>query len=130
MRAMNSLNPRWISRCLCTCTILHAGRILALAADSADLTVPLPLGTTLLQDIGAYRGGWQSYDAAPVYMPMSWSGHFDAATGISFQPWGKVLGRDALLMHSSTKSQASSSSPASPWHSATPRANASATTAG
>ena len=30
-------------------------------------------------------------------------GHFDPESGISYKPWGRVLGREALLMHS-------------PWH--------------
>jgi hypothetical protein len=68
-----------------------------------DLSVPLPLGETLLQDIGIYRVGWQSYGAEPVQMPVGWMGHFDTATGISYMPWDPVLGRPALLMHS-------------PWH--------------
>ena len=36
-------------------------------------------------------------------MPGAWTGHFDARSGISYQPWGRLLGRNALLMHS-------------PWH--------------
>ncbi len=101
---MKSPRRQRSARCLLCCIIVQFGSSrFAPAAVDADLTVTVPLGTTLLQDIGAYRVGWQSYDAAPVYMPTSWSGHFDAASGISFQPWGKVLGRDALLMHS-------------PWH--------------
>ncbi|MCY3019005.1 MAG: DUF5696 domain-containing protein, partial [Planctomycetota bacterium] len=46
---------------------------------------------------------WQSYGKEPVAMPLSWMGHFDAQTGISYTPWGRVLGREALLLHS-------------PWH--------------
>ena len=73
------------------------------AAEATDLSVPLPTGETLLQDIGIYRVGWQSYGGQPVEMPLAWAGHFDAQTGISYQPWNRVLGRQALLMHS-------------PWH--------------
>lgn len=73
------------------------------AAPPIDLTVPVPEGETLLQDIGTYRVGWQSYGQAPVEMPLAWAGHFDPQTGISYLPWGKVLDRQALLMHS-------------PWH--------------
>ena len=36
-------------------------------------------------------------------MPISWSGHFEPQAGISYQDWGRVLGRRALLLHS-------------PWH--------------
>lgn len=75
----------------------------AVAADTPDLSVPLPVGETLLQDIGIYRVVWQSYGQPPVEMPLAWAGHFDPQTGISYQPWGRVLGRQALLMHS-------------PWH--------------
>lgn len=73
------------------------------AAKAADMPVALPPGETLLADIGVYRVFWQSYGKEPVAMPPSWMGHFDAQTGISYQDWGRVLGRQALLMHS-------------PWH--------------
>jgi hypothetical protein len=77
----------------------------AIAAPAAqlDLTVQPPPGTTALADIGLYRVGWQSYGAQPLWMPVSWSGHFEAATGISFAKWGKVIDREAMLLHS-------------PWH--------------
>ncbi len=73
------------------------------AAEATDLSVPLPTGETLLHDIGIYRVGWQSYGGEPVEMPLAWAGHFDAQTGISYQPSNRVLGRETLLMHS-------------PWH--------------
>lgn len=74
------------------------------AADAVpELTVPLPPGETRLLDIGLYRVGWQSYGREPVWMPVSWVGHFDAQSGISYTGWGRVSGREALLMHS-------------PWH--------------
>ena len=73
------------------------------AEPDIDLTVPIPSGETPLAEIGLYRVLWQSYGKDPVEMPLSWAGHFDAATGISWMPWGKVLGRDAILIHS-------------PWH--------------
>lgn len=75
----------------------------AFAASPPELSVPLPPGMTPLTDIGVYRVGWQSYGQAPETMPLSWMGHFDERTGISCQPWGRVSGRNALLMHS-------------PWH--------------
>jgi hypothetical protein len=75
----------------------------ASAAETLDLSVPLPPGETWLADIGAYRVSWQSYGQEPVAMPYSWSGHFEPRAGISYQDWGRVLGRRALLMHS-------------PWH--------------
>ncbi len=68
-----------------------------------DLSVPLPAGETLLADVGTYRVFWQSYGQEPVAMPVSWSGHFEPRAGISYQDWGRVLGRRALLLHS-------------PWH--------------
>lgn len=71
-----------------------------LRSDEPDLTVPLPAGETPLAEIGAYRVFWQSYGEDAVEMPVSWSGHFDPQTGISYLPWGRVLGRDALLVHS------------------------------
>lgn len=73
------------------------------AAELPDLSVPLPPGETLLADIGTYRVYWQSYGQEPVAMPVSWSGHFEPRAGISYQDWGRVLERRALLMHS-------------PWH--------------
>lgn len=77
----------------------------ALSAMAAEpnVVIHLPPGSTALADIGLYRVGWQSYGGQPGWMPLSWSGHFDSATGISYLKWGTVLGRDALLMHS-------------PWH--------------
>jgi hypothetical protein len=51
-------------------------------------------------DIGLYRVSWQSYGKDPVRMPLSWTGHFDEQTGVSYARWGRVLGREALLIHS------------------------------
>lgn len=65
-----------------------------------SLVVPLPIGETRLAEIGLYRVGWQSDGQEPVAMPVSWSGHFDDATGISYKLWGRVLDREALLLHS------------------------------
>ena len=75
----------------------------AQASPAPDLTVALPAGETRLEEIGLYRVGWQSYGKGPVAMPLSWRGHFDPQTGISYLPWGRVLDRPALLFHS-------------PWH--------------
>jgi hypothetical protein len=82
---------------------LVAGAVLVAAADSTDRPVSLPPGETLLSEIGMYRVSWQSYGQPAVAMPGAWMGHFDERSGISYQPWGRVLGRQALLMHS-------------PWH--------------
>ena len=73
------------------------------AAETPDLSVPLPQGETLLADVGTYRVFWQSYDQERVAMPVSWSGHFEPRAGVSYQDWGHVLERRALLLHS-------------PWH--------------
>ena len=73
------------------------------AAEPPDLSVSLPPGETLLADVGTYRVFWQSYDQPPVAMPVSWSGHFEPRAGVSYQDWGRVLERRALLLHS-------------PWH--------------
>ncbi len=83
--------PRKLSVLLCAAVYAVGGE---------DFTVPLPPGRTALADIGLYRVGWQSYGREAVAMPPSWTGHFDAATGISYAKWGRVLGRDALLLHS------------------------------
>ena len=65
--------------------------------------MPLPPGETLLADVGMYRVLWQSYGQESVALPVCWSGHFETRSGISYQDWGRVLGRRALLLHS-------------PWH--------------
>ena len=75
----------------------------AQASPAPDLTVALPAGETRLEEIGLYQVWWQSYGKSPVAMPLSWRGHFDPQTGISYLPWGRVLDRPALLFHS-------------PWH--------------
>ena len=84
-------------------TLLVSACSLAPAAGSIDMPVSLPPGETPLTEIGIYRVSWQSYGQPPVAMPGAWMGHFDARSGISYQPWGRLLGRNALLMHS-------------PWH--------------
>jgi hypothetical protein len=71
-----------------------------LAAEDSDLTVQVPSGETRLADLGLYRVGRQSYGKEPAWMPPGWSGHFDDATGISCQSAGRILGREALLLHS------------------------------
>ncbi len=76
------------------------------SAESAGVQatpVAIPPGETSLADIGIFSVHWQSYGKAAAAMPLGWTGHFDPATGISYQDWGQVLGRRALLMHS-------------PWH--------------
>ncbi|MEI7729042.1 MAG: DUF5696 domain-containing protein [Verrucomicrobiota bacterium] len=79
---------------LCACLITVP---LGAATNQA---VTLGSGETRLSDIGIYRVGYQSYGKEPVLMPDSWAGHFDDATGISYQPGNQTSGRDALLMHS------------------------------
>lgn len=69
-------------------------------AGAQDLTVALPEGRTALAEIGLYEVHWQSYGKDAVAMPTSWMGHFDEVTGISYTPQGRVLGREALLIHS------------------------------
>ncbi|HYG33776.1 MAG TPA: hypothetical protein VEC99_03270, partial [Clostridia bacterium] len=80
------------------------GLLLSLFQANAELpdsmVVPIPPGETPLANIGYYEVGWQSYGKEPVMMPWSWVGHFDDRTGVSYQPWGQVLDREALLIHS------------------------------
>ena len=88
--------PGWLparSSSLMACDSAEAGSL-------ADLTVQLPPGETALSDIGMYQVSWQSYGAEPVAMPLGWSDHFDSHSGISYQSWGRVLGRQGLLIHS------------------------------
>jgi len=73
---------------------------LGLAFGDNDLTVTLSPGSTSLFDIGLYRVGYQSYGSQPNWMPESWYGHFDPATGISCLKWNPTLGRETLLLHS------------------------------
>ena len=82
------------------CALLVGACLPAAADDLTDTPLSLPPDETLLTDIGVYRVSWQSYGQPPVAMPGAWIGHFDAQSGISYQPWGRLLGRDALLMHS------------------------------
>jgi hypothetical protein len=90
--------PTIVSWILVSCLAASNGTPSAAAAD--DLTVPLPLGETPLADIGVYRITWQSYGREPVEMPVGWTGHFTPDSGISYTPWGRVLGRPAILLHS------------------------------
>ena len=73
---------------------------LAVSAAAQQQPVPLPLGRTLLGDIGRYRVAYQSYGAEAVEMPPSWAGHFEEKSGISYRPGQRLLDRDALLLHS------------------------------
>lgn len=83
--------------------LLASVSLRSFSASPPELLVPLPNGETRLTDIGIYQVVWQSYGKEPVAMPVSWSGHFDAVSGISFQKWNRVLDREPILMHS-------------PWH--------------
>lgn len=74
-----------------------------LSLSAQELTVPLPPGETPLEDIGVYRIAYQSYGKDVVEMPLSWAGHFTTESGISYLPWGKVMGRSAILLHSPWK---------------------------
>jgi hypothetical protein len=95
--------PLRLRLCLLFLAALLLDGVVGSAAPAPDLTVPIPPGETALATIGLYRIWWQSYGKEPVAMPLSWTGHFDEATGISFQAAGRVLDREALLIHS-------------PWH--------------
>ncbi len=72
----------------------------AALANAGDLTVPLPEGETSLGDIGTYRVAYQSYGGPEVAMPISWLGHFEEESGISYVVWPDVIGRRAILLHS------------------------------
>lgn len=73
------------------------------SAWAEDLTVPIPPGETLLQDIGVYQVAYQSYDGPVVNMPVSYTGHFVDPSGISYLPGQQMLGRGSILMHSPWK---------------------------
>ncbi len=65
-----------------------------------ETVVNLPIGETLLADIGIYQVAYQSYGEDTVTMSASWTGHFHPVTGISYVPHERTLGRDAILLHS------------------------------
>ncbi|MBM4079037.1 MAG: hypothetical protein FJ278_04995, partial [Planctomycetes bacterium] len=64
-----------------------------MSAYAQDLTVPLPPGETPLADIGLYRVAYQSYGKEVVEMPVSWTGHFETVSGVSYVPNERVLDR-------------------------------------
>ena len=86
--------------CAVVLAVLLVGPTAAPAADLAATALQVPLGETLLAEVGRARVGWQSSGKAAVWMPPGWRGHFDDATGISCQNVGQLLGREALLLHS------------------------------
>jgi hypothetical protein len=73
---------------------------LAMSVMAQQKPVVLPLGQTNLGDIGRYRVAYQSYGGDVVEMPVSWSGHFEEKSGISYQTAQRLLGRNAFLLHS------------------------------
>jgi hypothetical protein len=89
--------PGWKSAVLAAVGIVAGG---SPAAFADDLVLHVPPGETRLAEIGCARVAWQSTGRDPVWMPPGWQGHFDDATGISCQAVGKLLGREALLLHS------------------------------
>jgi hypothetical protein len=70
-----------------------------MAAHTQDVA-PVPPGETPLCDIGIYRLAYQSYGGPVVEMPPSWTGHFEAVSGVSYLPNEFMLGRSAMLLHS------------------------------
>lgn len=82
---------------------LLASTVCAPHSADAEPTLPsvlLPPGETPLRDLGTFRVGWQSYGRELNWMPPSWVGDFEEATGIAFQPAELVLGTEALFIHS------------------------------
>ena len=71
----------------------------AVALLAQDPAVTLPLGTTRLEDMGLQRVSYASYGGATVDMPSAWIGHFEAVSGVSYQPGERVLGTSAILLH-------------------------------
>ena len=82
--------------------VLLAGlaALLSGAGSGQDLTVELPIGETALGDVGMYRVAYASYDGDVIEMPLCWAGHFETVSGISYVPHERMLGRDALFLHS------------------------------
>lgn len=81
-------------------TVLLAAGLTGHAAEETVPPVALPAGETRLAEIGTYRVGWQSYGGPTNWLPLSWAGHFDDATGVACEPAGTVLGREAWFLHS------------------------------
>jgi len=69
------------------------------AKKAGDLWVRLPAGESYLSDIGIYRIGYQLYGEEPVFMPLSWSGHFTDDVGIAFTSAGVRDGKRTMLLH-------------------------------
>jgi len=84
------------------CILLSAAGLLALASGAAADAARLPVspGETSLSDVGSYEVFYQSYGGPVVAMPLSWTGHFEQTSGISYLPGEQVLGRLAILLHS------------------------------
>ena len=73
----------------------------AYAADSAAPVpaVPVSGGTTSIDDIGYCRVSYRYTDGRGGVEPLGWTGHFEAATGISATPYGTQDGKRAYLLH-------------------------------
>ena len=61
--------------------------------------IELPVGTSRLTDLGAYRVTYQLYGQAPVEMPLGWSGQFTDDVGIAYFDAGRRGGRRAHVLH-------------------------------
>ena len=59
----------------------------------------LPVGTTPLAELGAYRVAYQLYGEERVEMPPSWAGHFTDDVGIAYYGHGTHAGRRASILH-------------------------------
>jgi hypothetical protein len=74
--------------------------VLSFLANSAPTWVPIPEGATPLGDIGIYQVSYQSYGGERVDMPPGWTNQSDPASGVSYAPGERMLGREAMLLHS------------------------------
>ena len=72
-------------------------------AAASEPWVKLPVGTTRLTDLGAYRVSYQLAGGKRVDMPVGWSGYFTEDVGIAFYDAGTHGGRRAHVLHSPWK---------------------------
>ncbi|UCH33389.1 MAG: hypothetical protein JSV65_12500 [Armatimonadota bacterium] len=75
--------------------IVVVGHACALRGDAVEVQP----GVTSLEEIGAYRVGYQRHGEPVTMMPDGWVGHFESKSGISYTPWPNQGGKHTILLH-------------------------------
>jgi len=70
------------------------------AAGTPEPATPLPLGATMLTDLGFCRMFWQSYGKDPVEMNLPSGGGSDPTSGATFSDTGRAENRAVITQHS------------------------------